>query len=323
MMTLTRVSLIVLLLCSHEQWTRGLLFFAIDFLHARRAFSQWPACFSACCRCHFPKSTMTRLWHFSSLSLFLLLVSIISAEMTGETASTTKTVYLIRHAESEENRRIASLGRCFKQLGKFSLPSSSDIYASTQLLNVPAQIDSGVSEIGMRQITYMGEKLKEANFLHASAIKLVAHSPLLRAQETSEGMLGCRANATKADSVDRVVELELLIEKTPQEWTPMYFSTFKKRIASFEDWLGEQPEDRIAIVGHSQFFKAMLGLDFKFGNCDVWELNFDLSKRDSDELVDEKKTKDATESSEYKVPPQWSDLKQLYVCDVIPSSKQE
>lgn len=246
--------------------------------------------------------------------------------MTSETPSTTKTVYLIRHAESEENRRIASLGRIFKNLGKFSLPSSSDIYASTQLLNIPAQVDSSVSEVGVRQIADMGEKLKKGNFLDASDVKLVAHSPLLRAQETSEGMLGCRANATKADSVDRVVELELLIEKTPQEWTPIYFSTFKQRIASFEDWLGEQPEQSIAIVGHSQYFKAMLGLDFKFGNCDVWKLKFDLSKRVSEStqpVDDEKKTDDSTEGSEYKVPPQWSELKQLFACDVVPSSKQE
>lgn len=259
--------------------------------------------------------------------LVVLLVPIITSAMTGDTSLTTKTVYLIRHAESEENRRIASLGRCFKQLGKFSLPSSSDIYASTQLLNLMAQVDSSVSEVGVKQIADMGAKLKEADFLLAAAVKLVAHSPLLRAQETSEGMLGCRANGTKADSVDRVLELDLLIEKTPQEWTPMYFSSFKKRIASFEDWLGEQPEDSIAIVGHSQYFKAMLGLDFKFGNCDVWEVKFDLSKRAASELVDEeKKTEDATQtedSSEYKVPPQWSDLKQLYACDVEPSSKQK
>lgn len=265
---------------------------------------------------------------FSLASIFTLLTSIISAEMTGLTSPTTKTVYLIRHAESEENRRIASLGRCFKQLGKFSLPSSSDIYASTQLLNVMAQVDSTVSMVGIKQIADMGEKLKDGDFLNTAAIQLVAHSPLLRAQETSEGMLGCRANGTKADSVDRVVELELLIEKTPQEWTPMYFSTFKQRIASFEDWLGEQPEDRIAIVGHSQYFKAMLGLDFKFGNCDVWEVKFDLSKRDRSEFVDEeKKSEDATSEApseaEHKIPPQWSDLKLLYACDVAPSSKQE
>lgn len=238
------------------------------------------------------------------------------------TVSATKTIYLIRHAESEENRRLASLGRCFKKLGKFSLPSSTDIYASTELLNVMAQIDSEVSPVGVKQIADMGAKLKEADFLKATGIQLVAHSPLLRAQETSEGVLGCRAKGAKADSVDRVVELELLIEKTPQEWTPMYFSTFKQRIASFEDWLGEQPETAIAIVGHSQYFKAMLGLDFKFGNCDVWEVKFDLSKRDgTTSIEDEKKSDDPSDG--WKLPPQWQHLKQLYECDVKSTSNQD
>lgn len=236
-------------------------------------------------------------------------------------ASTQKIIYLIRHAESEENRRLASLGRCFKRLGKFSLPSSSDVYASTELLNVMAQVDSEVSPVGVQQITTMGEKLKNAGFLKTAGIQLVAHSPLLRAQETSAGMLGCRANTSKADEVDRVLELDILIEKTPQEWTPMYFSTFKQRIASFEDWLGEQPETSIAIVGHSQYFKAMLGLDFKFGNCDVWEVKFDLAKRDAMPLDDEKKTEEPSQT--WKLPPQWQDLKLLYECDVKSSSKQD
>jgi len=242
--------------------------------------------------------------------------------MTADASSSTKTVYLIRHAESEENRRIASLGRCFTRLGKFSLPSSSDIYASTELLNVMAQVDSSVSVVGIRQIADMGEKLRAADFVKLAGIQLVAHSPLLRAQETSQGVLGCRADVIKAETVGRVVELNLLSEKTPQEWTPMYFSSFKQRIASFEEWLGQQEEEKIAIVGHSQYFKAMLGLNFKFGNCDVWEIKFNLSKRGIVEPVtEEKKVEEAGDAVSWKLPPQWQDLKQLYACSVQSSSK--
>lgn len=270
---------------------------------------------------------MTRRCYILDSLLLLLCLPVavsLAVAMEASATSTPKTVFLIRHAESDENRRLASLTRCFKRLGKFSLPSSADVYASTELLNVKAQIDSSVSPTGSKQIAQMGEKLKEENFLSTSGIKLVAHSPLLRAQETSEGMLGCRANSAKADSVDRVVELELLAEKTPQEWTPLYYSTFKNRIASFEGWLGEQPEDKIAIVGHSQYFKAMLGLDFKFGNCDVWQVSFDLSKRDVGVEQEEKETDtNPTESdSKWNLPPQWKDLKQLYACE-IPSSNQQ
>lgn len=238
----------------------------------------------------------------------------------------TKTVFLIRHAESDENRRLASFSRCFKKLGNFSLPSRSDLVASTELLNVPAQLDSGVSEIGAKQITSMGKTLQESNFLTAENIQLVAHSPLLRAQETSEGLLGCRADVKKADSVNRVLELDLLTEKKfPQEWTGMHFKDFLKRISDFEVWLDEQPEDNIAIVGHSQYFKQMLGLDFKFGNCAVWKVTFDLTKRQKEKLENEATgdISDAKNSYNSVLPPQWQDLEVLYECEVKSSSEQE
>ena len=89
------------------------------------------------------------------------------------TADDTKTIYLIRHAESEENRRLGSLKSVFKSLGGFSLPSASDIKASTELLNVPAQVDSSVSDVGAQQIAEMGARLKEVNFVVTENIQLV------------------------------------------------------------------------------------------------------------------------------------------------------
>lgn len=258
------------------------------------------------------------------LLVYTFLTIMSESKETPET--TTKTIFLIRHAESEENRRIASLKTCFRSLGKFSLPSASDVRASTELLNVGGQIDSSVSEIGAKQIQQMGETLKDANFVQSSGIQLVVHSPLERARETSLGMLGCVAPDTKVDPVDRVIELELLKEKTPSEWTPMYWSSFRERITEFERWLGEQPEETIALVGHSQYFKAMLGLDFKFGNCDVWQATFDASKMAKPETaetevvlpstieVDESVAVDDSSSDKgsWDLPPQWTDLKILF-----------
>ena len=66
-------------------------------------------------------------------------------------AAKKKTIYLIRHAESEENRRISALCRTFQSLKKLSLPRTSDVSTSTELLNVSAQVDSNVSEIGANQ----------------------------------------------------------------------------------------------------------------------------------------------------------------------------
>jgi broad specificity phosphatase PhoE len=260
----------------------------------------------------------------------LAIVTVIMATQAPDAATAPeqpkKTILFIRHAESEENRRLGSLSRCFRTLGKFSLPSSADIRASTELLNVAAQVDSNVSEIGAKQIAEMGQTLKEANFVQTSGIQLVVHSPLTRARETSEGMLECMAPDMKHSSVDRVVELELLKEKTPSEWTPVYWNSFKERMAEFQRWLADQPEDNIALVGHSQYFKAMLGLDFKFGNCDVWQATFDASKMAATAevpateatvaiettVVDKDSTCDSPQNPAWDMPPQWSELKVLF-----------
>eukprot|EP00536_Pseudo-nitzschia_multiseries_P012403 jgi/Psemu1/309088/fgenesh1_kg.473_\ len=260
-------------------------------------------------------------------------------ELSTSGTPSKKTVYLIRHAESEENRRISALCRTFQSLKTLSLPKTSDVSTSTELLNVSAQVDSDVSDIGANQIAHMGEKLRKENFVESSGITLVVHSPLKRARQTSEGMLGCMTASSsdvavkevKADTVSRVTETALLLEKTPAEWTPMYRKSFLKRISDFEAWLGEQPEQIIALVGHSQFFKAMLGLDYKFGNCEVWKVDF------ASELLEEKKPREAaavdtgditseadvqSKPSPTSTPPsRWSNLVKLYACEVESSPR--
>jgi len=208
----------------------------------------------------------------------------------------TKTVFLIRHAQSDENRRLASLTNTFKGLIRFKLPQKSDIVASVELLNISAQIDSDVSPEGKIQIDALGIQIEKDNFVEKMGIQLVAHSPLKRARQTSDGMLNCVTPSTKPNvtlqedysakgrkgpSVQRVVELPVLSERTPLEWLPVNHDAFTKRIAEFEAWLGGQPEDVIAIVGHSQYFKSMLGLPKKFKNVDVWSLQFDSTVQKS------------------------------------------
>jgi broad specificity phosphatase PhoE len=250
-----------------------------------------------------------------------------------------KSIYLIRHAESEENRRIAALGRTFKTLSKFSIPKSSDIYASTELLHVQGQVDTNVSDIGARQISHMREKLLQDNFLTSNGVQLVVHSPLIRARQTSEGMLGCvtaadslsNAPDLKADSVSRVVQTELLIERSPSEWTPMCYGGFIQRIKDFENWLHNQEENNIVLVGHSQFFKTMLGLNFKFGNCEVWKATFDpcsvanqSNRADSGEFLESTNAEpkeDSTTIGPWMLPPQWSNLEKKYGCDARCSSE--
>ena len=266
------------------------------------------------------------------------------------TAKGIKTVYLIRHAESNENRRRQSLTRCFEQISTGAIPSSEDVNASLELLNVPAQLNSDVSEIGAQQIQHMGDRLQTYNFLEKKGVQLVVHSPLIRARQTCEGLLGCVASSNKSTKmkkpscVQRVEELEFLVERQPQEIPQDVIlkdvsptsSSFTKRIKDFEQWLVEQPEDTIAVVGHSLHFKSMLNVSFKFKNCEVWVAQFDpqriaaqvSSTRRSSLLLPPMVVPKTMQQMNFfqrpNEPPQkppkslspWSDLKRVYGCEV-------
>jgi hypothetical protein len=106
----------------------------------------------------------------------------------------------------------------------------------------------------------------------------------------------------------------------PSEWIPGNYGNFQARIAKFEEWLETQPEETVAVVGHSQYFKAMLGLDFKFGNCDVWQVQFDGTDSSSNSAL-ENKNEVEIEGTSYTLPKPWSRLKKLYTCGVPPATE--
>jgi broad specificity phosphatase PhoE len=230
-----------------------------------------------------------------------------STQSTEKKKIVTKTIYLIRHAESEENERTQSLTNVVRTLSSFKLPSSKEVSESLQLLNVYSQVDSGVSAAGAQQILDMADTLTKEDFLKLKDVNLVMHSPLQRARETSRGLLQCLAGSDTVEelrhqSVTRVIESPILVERTPSEWLPGKFEGYRQRILQWEQFALEQPEQRIAVVGHSQFFKTMLNLDFKFGNCHVWEA----------QLSSEAKDCEAADAEFPTLSPQWSGLKQLY-----------
>ena len=249
-----------------------------------------------------------------------------------------KTVYLIRHAESDENRRRASLTKCFEQITTGAIPSTEDLNASFELLNVPAQVNSDVSNIGARQIQHMGDLLRENKFLEENKVQLVVHSPLVRARQTCEGLLGCVAQPLrKPPCVARVEELDFLVERQPQE-VPQEFilkdvaptsSSFNRRILQFEQWLANQPEDIVAVVGHSLHFKTMLNVSFKFKNCEVWVCQFDPTRRTMTETQPAMCTNSLLPDIPLSMQPMnvfqnfrqprvspWSGLKRVHGCDI-------
>lgn len=203
-----------------------------------------------------------------------------------------KTVFLIRHAESAENHRLACLSRSLSSIARLRVPDKEDVAASVELLDIPAQVDSRVSIVGEAQISQLQKRLKEDGFLEKHNVSLIVHSPLLRARQTCKGMLGhvyegkaamegveialAPSDAATAeerhpsiignisDNVKnkespRVVELDCLKERTPSEWLPYGNLKLVERIDEFEDWLNRQPEQVVCVVGHSQYFKSMFG----------------------------------------------------------------
>ena len=158
------------------------------------------------------KKTTTSYQHTHTVTEFMLRWSVlcwIALSLTTMTASENvdahqKTVYLIRHAESEENRRLASFSRAMNSLGKFSLPNKKDVCMASGLMNISAQVDSNVSKVGEQQIEHVAAKLRQDQFLVRKNVTLVAHSPLKRARQTSEGMLGAaccfRSQGTHTDN---------------------------------------------------------------------------------------------------------------------------
>lgn len=98
-----------------------------------------------------------------------------------------------------------------------------------------------------------------------------------------------------SEDVSRVVELPFLKERTPTEWLPIKHDAYVSRIVQFEKWLGEQPEDVVAVVGHSQYFKNMLGMKTKFGNCDVWSVDFEVIPSNPSDVKEDVNTADREE----------------------------
>jgi hypothetical protein len=73
-------------------------------------------------------------------------------------------------------------------------------------------------------------------------------------------------------SRSKVQVLDDLEEATIYEH--VFSRTLLERIERFKKWLAQRDEETIVIVGHSQYFKKMLGLKTLMRNCDVWQCDF-------------------------------------------------
>jgi glucosyl-3-phosphoglycerate phosphatase len=176
------------------------------------------------------------------------------------------TVYFIRHGQSEFNRIWAATGRD------------------------PLLRDAALSDLGHAQV--------EAGMPIANALRpdVVISSPLTRALQTTTGLFGRNDNVpieVSALHAERITNTDD-VGSTPKQLTERYpwldfsqlsdpwwpvgpldelgvpvesESSFEKRVADFKLMIAARPEARIAVVGHGNFFAALLGRHLD--NCEV------------------------------------------------------
>jgi len=196
-----------------------------------------------------------------------------------------KTIYLIRHAESEENVKMHGLQEVGVSLYERRLPSSGDVNNSLQFIysGATGDTDSDLSPQGKEQVKELFQVLDEESqkSFHSliNDVDMIGHSPLIRARETCYGAFGLDKN----DEHENVVELKCLEEATPWETVVQgRKNTVHKRIEELNEWIENQTEaSTIALVGHSEYFMIMLGISRaeKFWNCDVWRVQYQSGGR--------------------------------------------
>lgn len=184
-----------------------------------------------------------------------------------DSANTDKIITLIRHAQSLANEYTHSW---------------SNILTGRFLLD-PGMIDPVLSAKGVAQAEVVSKKLSSETYLQSERIELIVVSPLRRALQTalilfpptthSVPMVVCQFQSEIGDTSGDVGSSpsilsrdfpEFVFDKLSEEWwatdgsaLPHKESTssVRRRIAEFERFLMERPENRIVVVGHSAFFR--------------------------------------------------------------------
>ena len=97
--------------------------------------------------------------------------------------SGTKRIFLIRHAESQNNVAKREAKDAWRRVKRFQgVPSWHEWYSISTLLLVPMNTD--LSEEGEDMVAHLKERLHREDFLTKELIDLIVHSPLTRAKRT-------------------------------------------------------------------------------------------------------------------------------------------
>ena len=166
-----------------------------------------------------------------------------------------KTVWLVRHAESENNVSKRTFRSTF---GSGRLPTTRAEWVSVGQLPL-VRMDTPLSAHGRRQAEAQRAVLDAADFVARERPELVLHSPLVRARDTCLTLFGGGGGPA-------VEQFDELYERSISEH--LWRSWLQPRVARFTAHLLSRPERRIVAVGHSSFFEEMCGA--VMNNVSVW-----------------------------------------------------
>ena len=143
-----------------------------------------------------------------------------------------KRVYLVRHAESEQNVATRKL-------------ENGDLGALITVCRLG--MDAQLSQAGQEQLEAEGKSMCSSGFADKHGVQLVVHSPLQRARDTAIALFGGHP------TLPPLLELPFMYERTPVEY--LMPSLFDARINRICTWLAARPESVLVLVGHGQLWK--------------------------------------------------------------------
>lgn len=168
-----------------------------------------------------------------------------------------KTIYLIRHGESEVNR---NKNHVKESNGHNSMFKKS--YWKSLKNCITLSMDSDLTDVGKQQAVKQGAMLKSVDFLKDKSVECILHSPLKRAKDTCYLMFEEWAGIP-------LIEEPMLVEKNMSEYL---YSDIRDRGFDLKNNLMNRKEKCILLVGHSRIFQAMVNREFKIPNGSVWKV---------------------------------------------------
>eukprot|EP00927_Polykrikos_kofoidii_P074819 TRINITY_DN70858_c0_g1_i1.p1 TRINITY_DN70858_c0_g1~~TRINITY_DN70858_c0_g1_i1.p1 ORF type:complete len:249 (-),score=33.75 TRINITY_DN70858_c0_g1_i1:171-893(-) len=181
--------------------------------------------------------------------------SAVVAELAGSVsvADGTKVVYLIRHGESQANKRFQANAECCG-LAAGRVPKMVDCIEGLRFWTC-CKGDTPLTHRGRAQAKEVAARMSVDEFLVRGGVQLILHSGLQRARDTCRELFGACDVATEEDCKLNEISCKDF-GFCPRNYG---FQSFKRRVDSFRQALASRPEKVIVLVGHGMHFARLQG----------------------------------------------------------------